>query len=165
MNGYLLRFCGASLLCGAAGCFFKNGLPKRALQTVCAFVLLSAALAFPKEEEDWFSYAQEMARLRQEGEMLAERGKAEAEVQTRAGIEDRLDEYIWDKALSLGLRVEAVNVTVAWDREGTWVPVALEAEVSGGKEAEAALSRWIQSELGIPPEKQTWLTEEGGAFR
>ena len=66
-------------------------------------------------------------------------------------IEAETEAYISDKAKSMGLTLK-VRVTAEADEGGMPVPVRVEitGPWSGG------LSRWLETELGLPAERQVW---------
>ena len=66
-------------------------------------------------------------------------------------IETETAAYISDKAKSMGLTLK-VRVTAEADEGGMPVPVRVEitGPWSGG------LSRWLETELGLPAERQVW---------
>ena len=68
-----------------------------------------------------------------------------------AGIEAQLTSYIWDKAQELGLTCQ-ISVTVEEGEDG--VPLPQSVTVIGPYSEE--LSSMIETDLGIPREKQNW---------
>ena len=65
-------------------------------------------------------------------------------------IESATAAYISDKADSMGLALEARVTAEAADG----VPVPVRVTLTGEKSEE--LSRWLETELGIPAERQVW---------
>lgn len=65
-------------------------------------------------------------------------------------IESATAAYISDKADSMGLALEARVTAEAADG----VPVPIRVTLTGEKSGE--LSRWLETELGIPAERQVW---------
>lgn len=65
-------------------------------------------------------------------------------------IESATAAYISDKADSMGLALEARVTAEAADG----VPVPVRVTLTGKKSGE--LSRWLETELGIPAERQVW---------
>ena len=84
-------------------------------------------------------------------ELQAENDKTLAELIAR-----ETEAYISDKATSLGLTAEVRVETVA-GADG--VPVPWRVEVEGGYTEE--LAQWMETELGIPRERQDWHGQEG----
>ena len=70
------------------------------------------------------------------------------------GIEEALTSYIWDKGQSIGADCQ-VSVTVSTDEAG--LPVIGSVTLTGTYHA--ALSKWLEDDMGIPPEHQIWQEE------
>ena len=66
-------------------------------------------------------------------------------------IEAELESYISDKAADMGLTLR-VQVTV--EPDGSGVPVPVSVELTGPRSE--TLSRWLETELGVPAERQVW---------
>lgn len=66
-------------------------------------------------------------------------------------IEAELESYISDKAADMGLTLR-VQVTV--EPDGSGVPVPVSVELTGPRSE--VLSRWLETELGVPAERQVW---------
>ena len=66
-------------------------------------------------------------------------------------IEAELESYISDKAADMGLTLR-VQVTV--EPDGSGVPAPVSVELTGPRSE--ALSRWLETELGVPAERQVW---------
>ena len=80
---------------------------------------------------------------------------------SRGIIEREFEEYILDKASETGVFLESADVTMNWDENGYWYPceVTLVGELSTGDRNR--LSAVIESELGIPTDRQNWSGYEG----
>lgn len=72
-------------------------------------------------------------------------------------IAEKLETYIWDKAVELGLEGE-VSVSVSEQSSG----IPLPETVSIGASFDPALAAWLEEVVGIPAEKQIW--QEGNAW-
>ena len=66
-------------------------------------------------------------------------------------IESATEAYISDKAKSMGLTLK-VRVTAETDESG--MPVPIQVKVTGPWSGE--LSGWLETELGLPAERQVW---------
>ena len=132
-------------------------VPKGSLRRVSSFlsgmVLLAVLLApFPGldltdlEVPDWQGETEKVRRK------LA----ADEESALAAGIAERTEAYISDKAAALGLEVQA-HVQTETGADG--VPLPWRAEVEGVYTEE--LAQWMEAELGIPRERQDWHEQEG----
>ena len=81
------------------------------------------------------------------------RTKLEEERKKELGtlIESETEAYILDKAADMGLTLR-VQVTV--EPDGSGVPVPVSVELTGPRSE--VLSRWLETELGVPAERQVW---------
>lgn len=117
---------------------------------VLLLVLVTPVLKidFKKLELDWETYQEAMERQQ---EHLAEAGESKlAEL-----IETRTAAYISDKAASLGLDI-SVRVDTETGKDG--IPVPTRVELTG--EPSDLLSDWLETEMGIPKERQVWHERE-----
>ncbi len=92
----------------------------------------------------------------------AENYAAEAEKTRRSlessVIEDSTCEYILSKAKELGVGGARAEVTLNETDAGAY-PYELKLWGEGPEEAKISLTKWIESELGIPTERQYWSDE------
>ena len=73
------------------------------------------------------------------------------EEELAALIRSETETYISDKAADMGLTLR-VQVTV--EPDGSGVPAPVSVELTGPRSE--ALSRWLETELGVPTERQVW---------
>lgn len=90
----------------------------------------------------------------QEANGFAQDGKNMAQEEYRAVITQRTTAYILDKAASLGAEIEA-EVTLSEDDIAAPSSVTVRGRIS--PYAKGLLSSWLESELGIEAEEQTWI--------
>ena len=147
MRHWLLGISGAAVVCAVCGQLTPKGPVKQMTETLCGLVLTLALLS-PLLELDLSAYALNLARYREAGAALTEEASEISRRLDRRVIEEELRAYILDKAAAL----TDARVELAWSTEGLWVPVAAELWGPYDPTVEAV----IESELGIPAEKQTW---------
>ena len=129
-------------------------IPKGSLREIASFVgglLLLAVLLRPLGSVDLSAVSLDFAPYRQTVERRQTELENEGQKELMGLIEDELASYIWDKAADLGLTLR-VQVTV--EPDGSGVPVPVSVELTGPKSE--ALSRWLETELGVPAERQVW---------
>ena len=128
-------------------------IPEGGIRRVATFtggLLLLAVLLRPVLGADFGSLT---LGLTDWTEQVEQRTAELEQAQTNAlaqGIEERTAAYISDKADSMGLALE-VRVTA---EAADGVPVPVRVTLTGEKSGE--LSRWLETELGIPAERQVW---------
>ena len=148
---WVLGLCGASVLCALALELTPPGAVKRVLRAVCG-VVLTAALLLPLYSFDYSGYSLFQSEYREQADALARQGVEISRELNRGIIEETLGAYILDKAQALGAQLEGARVTAAWSGRGSWYPVS--AELDGPYHA--ALSDYIEGELGIARQAQKW---------
>ena len=144
---------------GASRVLWKRGIGSAVVTAVlCGLVLLCAMLApLPGLQlemgqawlEDYF------AGLEQQKQNL----KETADEGTKGIIEEQYSAYIVDKAKELDL-VCQVRVTGRTDADGLTVPDGVEVAGRFSDEEQSRLARIIEEELLVPPERQTYYSEE-----
>ena len=152
------ELCAVSLLCGAALSMLPEGGVKRVAEILCTASLILAVLS-PIKEIDMDSYALESARMHELETQLARQGEEAEDRLSRLVIEQEYEAYIMDKAGELGIEGLAADVEVQWSLEGFWMPWGVELSSGCSQESRERLSRLLESELGIPYERQRWNSE------
>lgn len=129
--------------------------PKGSLREITSFVgelLLLAVLLRPLGNVDLSAVSLDLDAYRQ---TVEQRQQAELEQEGQKEllglIEAELESYISDKAADMGLTLR-VQVTV--EPDGSGVPVPVSVELTGPRSE--TLSRWLETELGVPAERQVW---------
>ena len=158
VRSWLLSIIAVCLLCALADALMPRGPVKKAGRLVCGLVLLCAMLApLPGLQletgqawlEDYF------AGLEQQKQNL----KETADAGTKGIIEEQYSAYIVDKAKELDL-VCQVRVTCRTEADGLTVPDGVEVAGRFSDEEQSRLTRIIEEELLVPPERQTYYSEE-----
>lgn len=148
MREWLLRLVGTALAASAAVRLTPSGASRKVTQLACAVALVSAMLSV----KDAFSLPG--------AELIPPETPAisteEASRETRYVIEERLREYILERAKALGLEPE-VSVTAAWSEEGFWYPYSVRIAGAVPEADRLRLAEYIREELMIPKERQEWI--------
>ena len=159
MSEALRQLCGLSLFCGIALGLMPEGGVKKAASIACTVVLIMTVL-LPLGKLDLAQYSLELAKYREMGEQLEERGSQARDSMSRTVIEQECETYIMDKAKSLGIELTEVKVRAFWSSEGVWVPQSARIRSDCTESQRKRLSDVILAELGIPAENQEWSGNE-----
>lgn len=155
MKQWLISVAAASILSAAALALCPDGRVKSITRLVCGIVC-ALALASPVLTLDATEISAAMASYGQAAQRITEKAEEERKMLERTYIEDKCAAYISDRAAALGLADVRASVLARWDEDGlAWYPY--EAAMSCPENA--ALSRLIEAELGVPASRQSWLSE------
>lgn len=159
MADCIRQLCGLSVFCGIALTLAPEGSTRRMLSFACAVVLLACVLSGLRNL-DTDAYALELAQIREREQRFLQHSEDVRTELDRRVIEERCRTYIWDKARELGLTLTDVRVSVQWSLEGVWVPYAAVLDGTLSETDRKRLGEKIETELGIPAERQEWNTYE-----
>ena len=148
--------CVFSVFCALVLDLTPEGKEKRVMRFVCSIVLLSAVLRC-FHAPDWELYALEAAQLRErEQRFLQNSGEMEQQLQ-RSVIEEAYGAYIRNKASQMNIELEDASVTAQWSLEGLWVPDSVLLRGRAQERERELLSAILETELGIPRDRQRWI--------
>lgn len=152
---WCIRLIVTGLVCSVVLAITPEGGAKQGVKIACAVVsalaLLSIAGKLDTEE-----LSKSLARLRLEAERATQEGYKKGNEETRFIIEEKCEAYILDKEEAQGLSVE---VTAKWSDEGYWYPYEVRLSGDVTQEKKSSIAYIVESELGIPSERQIWSTE------
>lgn len=158
MENCIRILCVLSVICSLALNLTPEGKDKQVMRFACSIVLLSAILS-SFQAPDWEHYALETAKLRErEQRFLQNAGEMEQELQ-RSVIEEAYGTYIRNKAGLLQIKLEDASVTAQWSLEGLWVPHSAVLRGAVEEQDRALFSALLETELGIPRERQRWISD------
>ena len=150
---------GLSFCAGAVLYLCPEGSVRRVLKLLCTAILTAAVLS-PLRSLDYDLLSLEEARFT----------VAETEISNRAGLtgdrmkklmmQDNCTDYVLMRGEELGLNINETVIELRQDENGQWLPYAAEIDAVGLSAAAEELSRLLNSELGIPAERQV-LTLHG----
>ena len=151
--------CIMAIFCAVMVELCPEGEVRKIASMLASTILLLIALGgFGKIDFD--VYAREMSRLREQQALVLQGGDELNQRLNRLVIARELETYILDKAEELGLQVREVELELVWSPEGFWVPNAVKLYLPGPSAKAAELAGLIESELGIPEERQHWETDD-----
>ncbi|MGI6013391.1 MAG: hypothetical protein ACOX7K_03790 [Oscillospiraceae bacterium] len=154
-RNWILSLTATALFCSIALAMAPKGRAGGVLRLVCG-IALSLALIAPLIQLDLSAYTDSVTSFSQTYRDVTTRAEEQAESLYRGIIEEECAAYIWDKAERCGMVVTAVSVTAQWDDvTENWLPHTISIDVPSDTDT-AALSAAIETELGIPAERQEW---------
>lgn len=156
MRQWVSSITAASMLAAVAMALTPSGRVKQVLRLACA-LMCALAVAGPLAKLDLGGLAAAMAKYEQKAEAITAQAEEEAKMLDRTYIEERCEAYILAKAAEAELAVDGVSLSARWDEDGlVWYPwsVTVQAPYNGG------LAGLIESELGIPAERQDWRDDD-----
>jgi LPS O-antigen subunit length determinant protein (WzzB/FepE family) len=155
IKDWVLGVAAAAFITGIASSFVPKGKLRRMVSLVCGFMTVAVMLG-PLKDFDIDSYSSFLAEFSSQTENYGENIEKENERLLKAIIEERSAAYILDKATQLG--IENFKVTVDAKAGDGDYPYPWSAELGGEatEQQRRSLGRYIESELGIPAERQHW---------
>lgn len=160
MRECIRTLCVLSVVSGVLVSLTPEGGARRILRLLSSVVLL-AVIFNSLNALDLSDYGVELARYREREQELLQNGEELRDELNRLVIEQEYREYIEERAASLFAALESVEITVRWSSEGFWVPESSRICLRT-KDARDELSRILESELGIPAQKQEWEIRDEG---
>ena len=162
MSGVSLRgICMASVLFGLTLCLLSEGREKQ-IASLCATSALVLMLLNLVKTTDWQVYALSKAEMDRVAASISADADARSRELNRFVIEQKCEEYIWDKAADLSIRLQSVELTVTWSGEGVWVPQSVVIELPEENPQRSRLASLIEEHLGIAEAYQEWIVHEAG---
>ncbi len=155
LRTWILTVCGTALIWGV-GMALVGERGKRTLGVAGGFAAMAAMLSVVGNI-DALGVGVYVDRYRDEAAGIVEDAEERVRRETRFIIEEKCEAYIMDKASEMGVALRSVTVTAKWSGEGFWYPERCALEGVESRE----LSRVIEAELGIGPDRQSWSTEDG----
>ena len=156
LGGWLFTVLTVSLFCALAEALMPPGPVKRVGKMACGLALLCGVLGpLGGLDESWLEHTAADWDL----ELIPQAELEEQLSETmRRGIEQQCSTYIQDKAMQLGLLC-TVQITCR-EESGGWVPdrAVVTGTLSPEERGEAAAL--LTEELGIPAQRQRYVTEE-----
>lgn len=160
MNVYSLKsICAGAVFFGLVLTLLPDGRERR-ITSLCATCALILMLLGCLRSVRWEDYALSLAQAREAAERITSAAEADRERMNRHVIEKECEEYIMDKAKDYGVKLESVQITAAWRREGVWVPDKVRLALAEQSREQLLLGEWIEAQLGIDRKHQEWSIEE-----
>lgn len=159
MNAITLRgICAASIVYGILLILLPEG-KERSIASLCATASLVTMFLSLVMTTNWEGYSLTLAETRDAAAVIESNAEESRNRLSRLVIEQECEEYIMDKATDLGLKLECVEISASWKKEGVWVPERALITAERNADAEAKLASWIEADLGIEAARQEWRYE------
>ena len=154
LGKYLLGILVGALICGIAmELIGKKGGNATLIRLLCG-VFMMLCVVSPLLNIRIGSLGDLTGQIRREADAITQDGKNMAQDYYRSVITQRTEAYILDKAVSLGVDVDA-QVVLSQDDIAAPKAVTVRGRIS--PYAKGILSDWLERELGIESEEQTWI--------
>lgn len=159
MSAITLRgICAASIVYGVLLTLLPEG-KERSMASLCATASLVTMFLSFVTAINWEGYSITLAKTRDAAAVIKSNAEESRNRLSRLVIEQECEEYIMDKATDLGLKLESVEISASWKKEGVWVPETAAITAEQNTDAAAKLASWIEAELGIEAARQEWKYE------
>lgn len=160
MSQWVRTIAAAALISGVAMAITPKGKVYRVLKAVCG-VLIVIAIIYPLTDENSEEISMSLSEHRASADEIL-KGVEESNMNLcRSIIEEELEEYILDKAVEMGELVLSADISSKWHEDGYWYPYQVKLLGDCQLANRSKMSLIIESELGIPFERQNWDNYEG----
>lgn len=154
MEGYILSVVASAVICsGLRALFGSKGATASLLQTICG-IYMAFILVSPLKDIDFSIYTDYFSGFMEQAQASATEGENLAMRELSKRIKAETEAYILDKAVSLGADV-SVEITLSGSTPPTPSQITVKGAVS--PYVKKVLSRYMEEQLGIPEEAQTWM--------
>ncbi|MDR1116806.1 MAG: stage III sporulation protein AF [Oscillospiraceae bacterium] len=159
LKTWILGITAASIIVSAAAAIAPQGHMRSIVRFIGGLVLFISVIS-PLKDFNLEDMAFYQAQYRAEYEDYEEKLIFNSSAQIKLIIEDRTRTYILQKADSLQLDCDVTVITKA-AKDAYPYPAEITGTYSGAESAAEELKRFIESELGVPKEKQKWNEKDG----
>lgn len=160
VSSWLRSIAAAALVSSLSIAITPKGKVRRVLKAVCGVLVIIAVIS-PLTQCDEEYISMDLAEYRARAEEITGDAETSDMNLSRSIIEEELEEYILDKAEEAGAADIEVNITAEWNSDGYWYPYKVTITGNVSPSARSSLCSVIESELGIPTERQNWNGYEG----
>ena len=154
ISEYIISVTSAALVCGCVKSIFDNkGAVSSVLKLLCG-IFLSLVALHPLIQLDLSEIADIDLLQTTDGLLIVAEAEETASTQQRIRISEKCETYIAQKAGELGCCLE---IQVYTAEEAPYAPNAVEISGSISPYARGQLTKWINDNLAIAAEDQTWI--------
>ncbi|NLV50633.1 MAG: hypothetical protein GXY20_08080 [Clostridiales bacterium] len=159
LRKWILAVAAASLFSGIATVMAPSGKLKRTVSCVCGImtvaVIINSFTGF-----NFSDYASNLIQFRITESEYLQLLQEENAMLLKAIIEDKTRAYILDKALSLGVSEIVIDVQTKASGENYPYPYSIVYYGNVQESVKTELISYVESEIGIPEERQYWREDE-----
>ncbi len=158
IRNWILSLTATALFCAISLTVIPKGRAAGVLRLICG-IAMALALFAPLVSLDLSAYTNELNAFSEIYREVTSQAETQAESLYRGIIEEESAAYIWDKAECCGVALASVSVSAEWDDlTENWLPYAASICIASDTDP-AELSASIETDLGIPAERQEWKSK------
>lgn len=159
MQEAVREICFLSVICAAACSIAPEGGVKSVMGVLSSVILMLTILR-PLGEIDIKAYGESLAKLHEMEQSLEYEGEDIRKRLNRLVIEEEYCAYIKDKAEENGIRLDELEISMAWSTDGYWMPASLKLGVSEKNIRTEGFASLLEAELGVSINDQVWYIVE-----
>ncbi|MDR1298824.1 MAG: hypothetical protein LBJ84_01055 [Oscillospiraceae bacterium] len=149
----------ASIIASIAATAAPQGAAGRAAKLTGGFLIVAALLS-PVADFDFSAFSRSVFDLREQADAVSADILETNEKLTALIIERECAAYIVDKSARIGMEGLEAEVSAQWSVDGYWYPVEARLTASATLGQRAEITRYVESELGISPERVIWTGKD-----
>ena len=142
----------ASVIAALAKEITPPGGVKRVTEFLCG-VMLTGVMLMPVVRADWDAFSLGLADYRDTLESVTESVEEQENRLLRVYIEQEINAYVLQETSLLEISDAKVTTRLKW-RDESWIPYEVTVAAEMTDEQWKRLGAYLESELGIPPERQ-----------
>ncbi len=152
---YLISIIAMTILCGIVGLFFQDSAHKGIIKMITG-LMVTAVVLKPAVGGNKFSLSHFWDSIPTDSAIAVQEGIDAAKQENSAYIKHATESYIISKAKEMGAQI---SVEVELERDSTMRPVGIRMIGNISPYMKGKLKDWIQTNLGIPEERQVWISK------
>lgn len=151
---YLLSIIAAAIICGVAVSLMHKKCTQASILKLLTGIFMAITIIAPLTKFDFTNLQDFTIGFSTDAQNAVAIGKEFADCHTREIITQQVEAYIQEKAKTLG-----ADLTIDAELSGEDPPVPQSVTICGAVSpyAKSVLCRYIESNLAIPEENQTWI--------
>ena len=153
IRAYILSVVASAVICGSLRTLFgKKGGTETLISALCG-IFMAFVLIGPLRALDFSVYGDYFSMFMEEAQAVVQKGEDTALQEQRAFIKKETEAYILDKAVSLGADI---TVLVTVPESAPYAPIKITVKGAVSPYVKKVLKSYLEEQLGIPEEAQTW---------